>query len=80
MFSPPGAQLIVPAPIAIPMTLEEPQGQAPVAGAIVRASSPLTGFTPPSTTPAGAPPPEVQLGVWLTDSAGHFTMYIVPPE
>ena len=67
--------LVVPAPIAIDITLkqETENGLAPIAGGVVRAYAP---GTPPVM---GALPPQIELGTWLTDANGAFTMLVVPP-
>jgi hypothetical protein len=65
------APFVVPAPIAIQMTLDDQQ-RNPVAGAVVRAF-----WTPPG---AAAAQPQVEIGAWLTDSEGSFSMFIAPPE
>jgi hypothetical protein len=67
---------VVPAPISIAMTLKDEQQQG-LAGAVVRAfaSPPDAGASVP-----GGPPPEVELGAWLTDSNGSFSMFIAPPQ
>jgi hypothetical protein len=73
-FSGPTSEIVVPAPVFIDMTLNDSVGA--VAGAVVRAYFPLTQM---SVTPVGAPPPEVELGAWLTDANGHFSMFVTPP-
>jgi hypothetical protein len=65
---------VVPAPIFIDMTLED-QGR-PLVGAIVRTFTAAPGPLPDS----GAPPPQVELGSWLTDANGHFSMFVAPPQ
>jgi hypothetical protein len=67
---------VVPAPISIAMTLKDEQEQG-LEGAVVRAfaSPPDAGASVP-----GGPPPEVELGTWLTDSNGSFSMFIAPPQ
>src|SRR4029077_20580717 len=55
----PGAELVVPAPIFIPMTLED-ESRSALVGALVRVYYPSS-KAPPSS------PPEVELGAWLTD-------------
>jgi hypothetical protein len=63
---PPALSIQVPAPILVDMTLQDQGGNALV-GAVVRAY----GATPTTT--------QIQLGTWLTDANGHFSMFVVPP-
>ena len=63
---PPALSIKIPAPILVDMTLQDQGGNALV-GAVVRAY----GATPTTT--------QIQLGTWLTDANGHFSMFVVPP-
>ncbi len=61
--------LVVPAPIFVDMTLQDAT-RFPLSGAIVRA------YAPPSPTSET----QVDLGSWLTDANGHFSMFLAPPR
>ena len=69
-FPLPMSALVVPAPIFVDMTLQDGEGVA-LAGAVVSAYAPVLN--------AGSVP-QIQLGAWLTDAAGHFTMDLAPPR
>jgi hypothetical protein len=75
-FAPPGSAIVVPAPIRIDMTLEDAELNS-VTGAVVRAFS-VEGAATPSSP--GGPLPQVEIGAWLTDSEGHFSMFVAPPR
>ena len=76
-FPAPGPHFTVPAPISISMTLKDQSEDLVVAGAVVRAFAPPPGAVPSVT---GGPLPQVELGTWLTDSNGSFSMFIAPPQ
>jgi hypothetical protein len=71
-----GKPVLVPAPQVFDLVLHD-AGDNAIVHAVVRAYATAAGSTNPT---AGAPAPVIEIGSWLTDTTGHFTMLVAPPK